>query len=73
MSSQNERILEVLADRKPHTVTEIHERAGTCRLNSRISELRKRVRTEGLDIVCRRDHDLPLGPDAYTYQLEVAA
>lgn len=71
--SQNERILEVLADRQPHTVTEIHKRAGTCRLNSRISELRKKVQADGLDIVCRRNHDLPSGPDAYTYQLEVAA
>lgn len=71
--SQNDRILAVLADRRPHTVTEIHERAGTCRLNSRISELRKKLRADGLDIECKRNHELPSGPDAYTYQLRGAA
>lgn len=39
-SSQNGRILRVLADGKWKTVAAIHRRAGTSRLNSRISELR---------------------------------
>lgn len=40
-NSQNARILRALADRRWHTVASIHRRAGTSRLNSRISELRK--------------------------------
>lgn len=39
--SQNARILRVLAKGKWVTVSEIHRRAGTSRLNSRVSELRK--------------------------------
>lgn len=39
--SQLSRILDVLNDGKPHSVAEIHRRAGTSRLNSRISDLRK--------------------------------
>lgn len=39
--SQNWRILRALADGRWHTVAAIHRRAGTSRLNSRISELRK--------------------------------
>lgn len=38
--SQNDLILEVLADYQPHSFREIHARIGFCRLNSRISELR---------------------------------
>jgi len=38
--SQNARVLAVLWDGKRHSVPEIHRRAGTMRLNSRISELR---------------------------------
>lgn len=40
--SQSERILRVLADRQWHTTAGIHRKAGTSRLNSRISELRSR-------------------------------
>lgn len=39
--SQLSRILDVLQDGKAHSVAEIHRRAGTSRLNSRISDLRK--------------------------------
>lgn len=39
--SQNSRILRALADGRWRTVAEIHRRAGTSRLNSRVSELRK--------------------------------
>ena len=38
--SQCSRVLEVLRDGRPHSIQEIHERAGTMRLNSRISDLR---------------------------------
>ena len=38
--SQCSRVLEVLRDGKPHSIQEIHERAGTMRLNSRVSDLR---------------------------------
>ena len=57
--SQCARVLAVLDDGRPHTMTEIHERAGTMRLNSRISELRERGHT----ITCSR-----VGGD-YVYQL----
>lgn len=40
-NSQNARILRALSGGTWVTVAEIHRRAGTCRLNSRISELRK--------------------------------
>lgn len=40
--SQCARVLAVLSDGRPHTMTEIHRRAGTMRLNSRVAELRKR-------------------------------
>lgn len=40
-NSQNARILRALSKGKWVTVAEIHRRAGTSRLNSRISELRK--------------------------------
>lgn len=39
--SQTSRILAVLWDGRPHSVAEIHRRAGTSRLNSRISDLRR--------------------------------
>ena len=39
-NTQNARILRALADGRWTTVSEIHRRAGTSRLNSRISELR---------------------------------
>lgn len=71
--SQATRILRVLSDRKPHTVTEIHRRAGTSRLNSRVAELRPKLRAQGLEIECTRIDGVPTGPDAYRYQLKVAA
>ncbi len=40
--SQCSDILVVLADGKPHSVAEIHNRAGFSRLNSRVAELRSR-------------------------------
>lgn len=40
--SQAQRILDVLSDGEKHRMEEIHQRAGFSRLNSRISELRKR-------------------------------
>jgi hypothetical protein len=48
--SQCARVLSVLADGKPHTVPDIHRRAGTMRLNSRVADLRK----QGHNIVCER-------------------
>jgi hypothetical protein len=66
--SQCARVLAVLQDGKPHSIQEIHERAGTMRLNSRVSELR----TRGHPIRCWRTRTRrPDGrPDwAYWYQL----
>jgi len=40
-NSQNARILRTLSDGKWRTVASIHRKAGTSRLNSRVSELRK--------------------------------
>src|SRR5688572_12152151 len=62
--SQIALILEVLKDGAPHSVPEIHQRAGTSRLNSRISDLRKK----GYAIQCWR---VPgkTGAAAYMYQL----
>jgi hypothetical protein len=40
--SQCQRVLDVLKDGRWHTITEIHERAGMMRLNSRVAELRSR-------------------------------
>lgn len=57
--SQCDRVLVVLADGLPHDIQEIHDRAGTMRLNSRVAELR----TRGHEIVCTRDRD------TYAYQL----
>lgn len=45
---QWKRIVAVLADRRPHSMQEIHAKAGFCRLNSRVSELRSR----GYEITC---------------------
>ena len=52
--SQNDRILAVLQDGHEHEMRDIHREAGFCRLNSRISELRKR----GHNIECRREGGL---------------
>ncbi len=49
--SQCDRVLAVLIDGQPHSVTEIHDRAGTMRLNSRVAELRER----GHEILCTRE------------------
>lgn len=57
--SQCARVLEVLSDGQPHTMREVHARAGFMRLNSRVSELRSR----SFAIECWRD-----GGD-YVYQL----
>lgn len=65
--SQNERILALLSDRQPHRVPDIHRAVGTCRLNSRVAELRKRLRREGQTIVCR--HLSGTGAEAYEYQI----
>jgi hypothetical protein len=62
--SQNARILAVLWDGQRHTVPEIHRRAGGCRLNSRISELRR----HGCEIECDRDPRRK-GAGAYGYRL----
>lgn len=69
--SQSARVLAVLADGRWHTVSNIHARAGTMRLNSRTAELRAR----GHNIICRRVPGALPGPDAYQYRLvtEVAA
>lgn len=48
--TQGTRILRVLADGLPHTVADIHRRAGYSRLNSRVSELRK----SGHNIICEK-------------------
>lgn len=62
--SQNARVLAVLADGRPHTAAEIHQRAGFMRLNSRVAELRAK---EGLDISCTQTG--PAGPEHFVYQL----
>lgn len=62
--SQSARVLAVLKDGKPHSVPEIHQKAGTMRLNSRIADLRKK----GHVIVCERVKG-KRGAEAYYYQL----
>lgn len=61
--SQSERILGVLFDGKLHTTAEIHERAGSSRLNSRIAELRKRGWNIHYEFVGG------VGPSAHAYRL----
>ncbi len=61
--SQAKRILAVLADGKLHTTAEIHERAGSSRLNSRIAELRKRGYNIAYEFVGG------VGPEAHAYRL----
>jgi hypothetical protein len=65
--SQTSRILAVLWDRREHSVPEIHRRAGTSRLNSRISDLRR----QGYVIECRRRPHRK-GASSYAYQLLVS-
>lgn len=62
--SQCDKIMRVLSDGKPHLVSEIHALAGYSRLNSRVSELRKR----GYDI---QSFHLAgkSGSEGYGYQL----
>lgn len=62
--SQCDRILLVLKDGEPHLVSEIHQRAGYSRLNSRVADLRKR----GYDI---QSYHLAgkTGSEGYGYQL----
>jgi hypothetical protein len=70
--SQCARILQVLIDRRPHRMEEIHERAGTMRLNSRMAELRGRY---GFRITCDKSggryvyqlHDDSLDAEAAAY------
>ena len=64
-ASQCDRILEVLSDGEPHSMEEIHRRVGTCRLNSRIAELRERFKRLGIPktITCDK------GGGRYIYQL----
>jgi biotin operon repressor len=62
--SQTSRILAVLWDGREHSVPEIHRKAGTSRLNSRISDLRKK----GYEIECRR-RPHRIGASAYAYRL----
>ena len=57
--SQCARVLAVLKDGQPKTIQEIHARAGTMRLNSRMSDLRK----QGYDIRYWREGQL------HVYQL----
>ena len=75
--SQNDRVLQVLADGEWHTSRELHERAGYMRTNSRVSELR----SHGHEIL---GESVPgkTGTDGYRYRwlrepeqltLEVAA
>jgi hypothetical protein len=64
-ASQNDRIVSVLADGGWHTTADIHRRAGFSRLNSRVSELRKR----GLVIECRAVDGMRSGPDGFEYRL----
>lgn len=58
-ASQCDRVLAVLKDGRPHTMEEIHQFAGFMRLNSRVSDLRKRGHT----ITCDK------AGGVYTYQL----
>lgn len=55
--SQCERVHAVLRDHAWHSIEEIHQRAGTMRLNSRISDLRER----GLSI----EHSIRHGHHGY--------
>lgn len=62
--SQCDLIASVLLDGQPHTTTEIHQRCGFSRLNSRIAELRTR---RGMIIECRHVEGAVAGPDAQRY------
>lgn len=58
--SQTQRVYTVLKDGRPHTIQEIHAIVGTCRLNSRVAEVRKRY---GADVRCWR------AAGTYVYQM----
>jgi len=64
--SQNARLLDALADGEWHTSTELHERCGYMRTNSRIAELR----SHGHRIL---GESVPgkTGTDGYRYRLLV--
>ncbi len=62
--SQARRVLYVLADGQWHTTAEIHRRAGTMRLNSRISDLRN----QGQNIECEHIAGRKNGANAYRYR-----
>lgn len=65
-NSQNGRILAALASGRWQTTSTIHHKAGTCRLNSRISELR---REHGYQIEHERVPGVKDGPRAHRYRL----
>lgn len=67
--TQNAAILDYLSDGQARTVREIHAACGTSRLNSRASELRKKLRASGYDLVCRRRPGVKVASDAYEYQI----
>ena len=64
--SQNDWIADHLADGEWHTTANIHQHCGFSRLNSRISELRKR---RGMAIECRHIDGASRGAEAYEYRL----
>ena len=64
--SQNARLLEVLADGEWHTSTELHERCGYMRTNSRIAELR----THG-HVIAGESVPGKTGTDGYRYRLVI--
>jgi len=64
--TQCDLIAAVLADGGWHTTAQIHHRCGFSRLNSRISELRKR---RSMVIECRHVDGEHTGPNAFEYRL----
>lgn len=62
-TSQTQAILNYLSDGQERTVAEIHRACGYSRLNSRVSDLRKR----GYVIVC--EHHGGKGASAYSYRM----
>jgi hypothetical protein len=64
--SQCSLIAAFLADGAWHTTSEIHQRCGFSRLNSRIAELRS---SRAMVIESKRIEDIPNGPEAYAYRL----
>ena len=58
-----QRVLDVLADGKPHTTRDLYRKAGPMILHSRVAELRKR----GHNIVCEHIAGKGTGAGAYRY------